>query len=209
MNDDRRSRAVASALDFEPLDTPLLEAVRTGDVAAVAAALDHDARGLSVPSHIYSCDPLGLALAMGKFDVATLLLERGADPNNVDHRLITPLSWALGLPDEPRLEAVRLLMRFGLVIRAEELEDLQEVEPDDALRALIAAVPRARPEQEFDAGDDDRPPPPLPPPVPPPKAPAGPAPSTAGLVLWLMGWSLVAIAVLVAAVAVSEHLGWW
>ncbi|WP_170135994.1 hypothetical protein [Nannocystis exedens] len=62
------------------VDAPLLEAVRTGGLEDVrrqiAATSDLDARG-----HAYGYTALELALALGRVDVARLLLDAGADPN--------------------------------------------------------------------------------------------------------------------------------
>ena len=74
---------LAATLQAQPLPADaLLDAARTGDRAKVVALLDS---GVSVnTTNKYGVSALGFAAERGHFDIARLLVERGADVNVVD-----------------------------------------------------------------------------------------------------------------------------
>ena len=75
-----------SPLEFP--DAALLSAAASGEFARVASALAAGAQLDARDNHGRS--PLLLAVLGNHLDVAALLVDRGADPNAVDHRLDTP-----------------------------------------------------------------------------------------------------------------------
>ena len=73
---------------------PLHHAVRQGHTAAVEALLEGGA-AIDLPTGGDHTTPLLMATINGQFDVAMLLLERGADPNVASHAGTTPLYAAI------------------------------------------------------------------------------------------------------------------
>lgn len=182
-----------------PLDTELLEAVRTGGIAEVDAALARDPRQLGGRSHAYAWDPLGLALAMGKLDLAAHLLQKGADPNSWDCHDATPLAAALVLPAPLCAAALDLLARHGVRVGASDLDLALEV----GNLELLAGLPRQAPREE--AAE-----PALTPladlPAPEPSRPADES-SDLQIAAWLFAAALALIAALVLAAALFDGLG--
>ncbi len=81
--------------------TPLLHAVRQGHTAAVRALLDGGA-DINQPSGGDLTTPLLMAAVNGQFDLAMLLLERGADPNLISTAGTGPLFAVLERQWAPR-----------------------------------------------------------------------------------------------------------
>lgn len=100
----------------QELNDQMFEAVRKGDAAAVAAALD---KGADVNAKFrYGMTALFKAAERGNADVTKVLLDRGADVNVKDtFYRATAMSWAL---QNDHLEVVRLLLEKG----AEGAEDV-------------------------------------------------------------------------------------
>jgi ankyrin repeat protein len=74
--------------------TLLHDMAHTGDCEKAALLLDHGA-DIDAIDDEFSSTPLGYAAKWGNHDVATLLLERGADPNKAGAEWATPLAWAI------------------------------------------------------------------------------------------------------------------
>ncbi|HSL55858.1 MAG TPA: ankyrin repeat domain-containing protein [Pyrinomonadaceae bacterium] len=100
----------------QDLNDQMFEAVRKGDAAAVAAALD---KGADVNAKFrYGMTALFKAAERGNADVTKVLLDRGADVNVKDtFYRATAMSWAL---QNDHLDVVRLLLEKG----AEGAEDV-------------------------------------------------------------------------------------
>ena len=81
--------------------TPLHFAVRQGDPAAVTALLDAGAK-IDTPSGGDGTSALLLAVINGQFDLAAVLLDRGADPSLASDNGVTPLYAALNVQWAPR-----------------------------------------------------------------------------------------------------------
>ncbi len=81
--------------------TALHHAVREGNLAAVRALLDGGAN-INDATSVDHTSPLLLALINGQFDVATLLIERGADPNLESTAGNTPLYAVINTRWAPR-----------------------------------------------------------------------------------------------------------
>lgn len=122
-----------------PPQNDLVKAVRSGEIAAVVAALDAGAPvelndGLGVPGL-----PLGIACFMGHADIVRELVRRGARVNLADNREpVSPLSMAVR---GGRTEVVRLLVELGATVPEGMQTGLGEAE----LRAAqaVAAVTAA------------------------------------------------------------------
>lgn len=104
---------MAAPDDFEPMvDAPLLEAVRVGSLDDVrrrlAATTDLDTR-----SHAYEYTALELALALGRVDVARLLLDAGADPNAASANDTDALTVAIEEFGEASHPLIELLLDHG------------------------------------------------------------------------------------------------
>ncbi|MFY0535821.1 hypothetical protein [Nannocystis pusilla] len=94
------------------VDAPLLEAVRVGSLDDVrrqlAATADLDSR-----SHAYEYTALELALALGRVDVARLLLDAGADPNAPSANDTDALTVAIEEFGEASHPLIELLLDHG------------------------------------------------------------------------------------------------
>lgn len=73
--------------------TLLHDMAHTGDVEKARLLLDHGA-DIDPIDDEYCSTPLGYAARWGNRNVVTLLLERGADPNNAGASWAAPLKWA-------------------------------------------------------------------------------------------------------------------
>jgi len=100
----------------QELNDQLFEAVRKGDVAAAAAALDH---GADVNAKFrYGTTALFKAAERGNVEITKLLLDRGADTKVKDTFYgATAMSWAI---DGKHVQVVRLLLEKN----ADEIEDV-------------------------------------------------------------------------------------
>ena len=81
--------------------TPLLHAVRQGHMEAMTALIDGGA-DINQPSGGDQTQPLLMAAINGQFDVALMLLARGADPNGMSMAGTTPLFATLERQWAPR-----------------------------------------------------------------------------------------------------------
>ena len=73
--------------------TLLHDMAQSGDVVKAHLLLDHGAEINAIDDE-YHATPLGMAARWGQRKMASLLLERGADPNAAGAAWSTPLAWA-------------------------------------------------------------------------------------------------------------------
>lgn len=98
-------------------DSPMYLASSLGDEDVVAALLDRGA----APSPARTCDcesPLHSAIAEKHLGVAALLVRRGANPNDRNISLRTPLHFLARDADDPEL--AELLIEHGALVNAED-----------------------------------------------------------------------------------------
>jgi ankyrin repeat protein len=99
----------------------LIEAIRIEDVNAVRDLLDGPHLSVNSPDNppivkfieLYTNIPLEEACRTGNFEIISMLIEAGADPNTVGSYLYTPLMSALNLRGENRFEIVKYLIEHG------------------------------------------------------------------------------------------------
>jgi ankyrin repeat protein len=110
---------VASACAAD--DSPLFEAVKNGDKAAVEALL---AKGADVNAKDKDgCTPLHWAASQGNSNVIKLLLAKGADVNAKDKDGRTPLHWAAS-PFQANLNIIELLLAKGADVNAKNADGI-------------------------------------------------------------------------------------
>ncbi len=101
-------------------------AARAGDLAAVRALIERDAR-LAGARDESGRTPLQVAAGSGRVDVASFLITRGADVTATDNNAWTPLH-AAAAADQDELVRIR-----------EELLKVKTIEPD-RVNAIVAEV---------------------------------------------------------------------
>ncbi len=104
-------RALKSHVDSLSLDGQLVEAVKSGNVAATSSLLDEHPDGIRAKLGEYGKSPLHVAAEAGRVEIVDLLLARGADPNaREDGDNTYPMHWAAA---GGRLDIVRRLADAG------------------------------------------------------------------------------------------------
>lgn len=133
---------VMAASGYAADDSPLFEAVKKGDKAAVEALL---AKGADVNAKDgYGDTPLHNAAYYGKKDIVELLLDKGADVNVKGSGGETPLQWAAAGGKKDIAE----LLRETMIIRAKNPrallteigEQLKQFPDNDGTRGLAIAL---------------------------------------------------------------------
>jgi peptide-methionine (S)-S-oxide reductase len=135
---DPDARRIFAALVAAGAKADIQAVVRTGDVQRVKEMLDAD------PALVHATQPwppLFSAARSGRFDVAKLLIERGADVNARNDKGNTPLWFACQSPAnaEDRIAVARLLLESGARVR-ETCEDNSTALHFAARRGPVAMV---------------------------------------------------------------------
>jgi ankyrin repeat protein len=104
--------------------TPVIEATAYGNTATLKLLLDQGA-SVNETSDLYNYSALRVAADVGNEEKVTLLLERGADPNQRDVWLMTPLMVAA---EKGHVAAVDLLLAHGADIKAKDRDELSATE---------------------------------------------------------------------------------
>lgn len=125
-----RQDCMAAAVTYEDKDA-FIKAVERNDVAAMKPILD---MGLDPDHDLWSNSVLALAAERGHVDAAKLLLDHGANPNSIDRKGKSALSYAIlsdAFHGKKKAEMVALLM--------ERAGNPNNKEPDD-LTPLLRAI---------------------------------------------------------------------
>jgi hypothetical protein len=119
----------------EPL-SPLVDAARSRDAAAIRTLVEHGADPNERDSAVNSWTPLLHAVHKNQRASVAALLDAGADPNGTDPNGVTPLIMAAGYG---YTDIVRLLLARGANPR---LADADGLTPIDLARSGIADIDR-------------------------------------------------------------------
>ncbi|WAS95125.1 ankyrin repeat domain-containing protein [Nannocystis punicea] len=128
--------------EIEPMvDAPLLEAVRAGSLDDVRRRLAATTSDLDTRNHAYGYTALELAIALGRVDVARLLLDAGADPNAPSANDTDALTVAIEEFGEEAHPSIELLLAGGA--RPTDAALLAAAQAGDlwAVDRLLAALP--------------------------------------------------------------------